>query len=197
MQLTAQGTSFDQLGQQHDRPIYAALAEVPAANARPVVVADTIDVRAATLKALDILEQSPAGYFLMVEWDAHTDDPRDGLQNLADFDRLIAEVEARVDLNDTLLLFTADHSFGIQVDGGQRGEDVLAGYDGWKASGSKDDIVRLENVLVNDTHTAEEVPALAIGAGAERVRGYFPNTHLFIVMMEALGWAPDTAPANQ
>src|SRR3546814_11275839 len=63
--------------------------------------------------------------FLVVEWDAHTDDPREGLQNIVDFDKLIAEVEKRVDLNDTLLLFTADHSFGLQVDGGQRGDDVL------------------------------------------------------------------------
>ncbi|WP_427791607.1 hypothetical protein [Brevundimonas diminuta] len=47
----------------------------------------------------------------------------------------------------------------------------------------------MKNILVNRTHTAEEVPALAVGAGAEQVRGYFPNTHLFKVMMDALGWA--------
>src|SRR3546814_19714157 len=82
-----------------------------------------MDVHAATLKALDILQKSPKGYFLVVEWDAHTDDPREGLQNIVDFDKLIAEVEKRVDLNDTLLLFTAEHYFGLQVDGGQRGED--------------------------------------------------------------------------
>src|SRR3546814_15161972 len=95
--------------------------------------------------------------------------------------RSIAEVEKRVDLNDTLLLFTADHSFGLQVDGGQRGDDVLEGYDAWKAGDSDGDVVRLKNVLVNATHTAEEVPALTIGAGAERVRGYFLNTHLYDV----------------
>jgi len=192
-QLTAAGTSFDQLAARHGRPIRAALAEVTAGEKRPVVVADEIDVRAATLKALDILEKSPKGYFLAVEWDAHTDDPREGLENIANFDRLIAEVEKRVNLDDTLLLFTADHSFGLQVDGGRRGGDVLQGYDAWKAAKTKDGIVRLENVLVNDTHTAEEVPALATGAGAERVRGYFPNTHLFDVMMQALGWKTDAA----
>ena len=190
-QLTAAGTSFDQLAATHGRPIRAALAEVTAGEKRPVVVADEIDVRAATLKALDILEKSPKGYFLAVEWDAHTDDPREGLENIANFDRLIAEVEKRVNLDDTLLLFTADHSFGLQVDGGRRGGDVLQGYDAWKATKSKDGIVRLENVLVNTTHTAEEVPALATGSGAERVRGYFPNTHLFDVMMKALGWKTD------
>jgi len=187
-QLSALGTSFDALGHAHARPIFATLGDAPAGNMRPVVVSDAMNVHAATLRALDILQQSPRGYFLMVEWDAHTDDPRAGLRNVVDFDRLIAEVRGRVDLDDTLLVFTADHAFGLQVDGGRRGEQLLEGYDAWKASGDEADLVRLENVLVNRTHTGEEVPALAIGVGAERVRGYFPNTYLFRVMMDAWGW---------
>ncbi|OYX57842.1 MAG: alkaline phosphatase [Brevundimonas subvibrioides] len=187
-QLVALGTSFDALSQTHARPIYATLGDAQAGNMRPVVVSDAMDVHAATLRALDILQQSPRGYFLTVEWDAHTDDARAGLQNVVDFDRLIAEVQARVDLSDTLLVFTADHGFGLQVDGGRRGEPLLEGYDAWKTSDDGADLVRLENVLVNRTHTAEEVPVLAIGVGAERVRGYFPNTHLFRVMMDAWGW---------
>lgn len=193
-QLVAAGTSFDKLGQTNRRPIYSALDQVPGTNARPIVVGDRMDVHAATLKALDILERSPKGYFLVVEWDAHTDDPREGLQNVVDFDKLIAEVERRVDLKDTLLVFTADHSFGLQVDGGRRGEPLLEGYDAWKAAPKTDGIVRLKNVLVNDTHTGEEVAALATGAGAERVRGYFPNTYLFDVMMKAWGWDRDGTP---
>ena len=195
-QLMAAGGSFAQLSEEHDRPIYATLAEVPAANARPIVVGDEMDVRAATFKALDLLKQSPTGYLLVVEWDAHTDDPREGLQNVVDFDRLIAELESRVDLGDTLLLFTADHSFGLQVDGGERGGNLLEGYDAWKAADVEQDIIRLENVLVNGSHTAEEVPALAIGAGAERVHGYFPNTYLFDVIMDAWGWQQDVGESN-
>lgn len=188
-QLTARGTSFDALSQAHDRPIYDSLDAAPQGNRRPVVVADRIDVAAASLRALELLQQSPEGYLLVIEWDAHTDDARKGLQNVADFDRLIREIESRVDLNDTLLIFTADHSFGLQIDGGRRGEDVMQGYDAWKASGADDDLVRLEHVMVNRTHTAEEVPVLAIGAGSDRVRGYFPNTHLFRIMMDAYGWS--------
>ncbi|MFM2372042.1 MAG: hypothetical protein RIS85_1764 [Pseudomonadota bacterium] len=195
-QLGAMGNSFEKLSARHGRPIYATLADVPASNRRPVVVGDAMDVRLATFKALDILQQSPNGYVLVVEWDAHTSDPRKGLQNVADFDKLIAEVESRVDLDDTLLLFTADHSFGFQVDGGRRGEPLLQGYDAWKAAGSKEGLIRLENVLVNDSHTAEEVPALATGAGADGVRGYFPNTRLFKIMMDALGWTPDAVTSN-
>lgn len=194
-QLVAAGSSFDALASRHGRPIHASLADVAASNRRPVVVADSLDVHAATLKALELLQDAPQGYFLMVEWDAHTDDVRKGLQNIVDFDRLIAEVEKRVDLEETLLLFTADHSFGLQVDGGERGRPLLEGYEQWKqaadASGSKDDVVRLESVVVNRTHTAEEVVALATGAGAHRVRGYFPSTHLFQVMLDAWGWSAD------
>ncbi|WP_288757792.1 alkaline phosphatase [uncultured Brevundimonas sp.] len=195
-QMAARGASFEALSRTHRRPIYAALDQVPAANPRPVVVADQIDVRAAALRTLDLLQGSPKGYLLVIEWDAHTDDPRQGLRNIADLDRLIAEIQGRVDLGDTLMLFTADHSFGLQVDGGTRGQDVLEGYDAWKASQADDEVVRLKNVLVNRTHTAEEVPALAIGPGADRVRGYFPNTHLFDVMMGAWGWTSDADRAD-
>lgn len=204
-QLAARGTSFETLSKAHNRPIYAALKDAPASNTRPVVVADDMDVQAATLRALDILQTSKTGYLLVVEWDAHSDDPREGLRNVVDFDKLIAQVEARVDLKDTLLLFTADHSFGLQVDGGRRGQPLLEGYDAWKAAKAANpkkedeeeaDLVRLKNVMVNRTHTGEEVPALATGAGADGVRGYFPNTHLFMVMMNALGWTPDAAPAR-
>lgn len=78
-QLTANGSSFDALSRTHDRPIYARLDEAPDTNSRPVVVADQLDVRAATLKALDLLQAAPEGYLLVVEWDAHTDDVRKGL----------------------------------------------------------------------------------------------------------------------
>lgn len=192
-QLAAAGTGFDPLAKAHARPIYARLEDAPAADARPVVVTEDegVDVRAATLRALDLLKGSPKGYLLVVEWDAHTDDAREGLQHIVDFDKLIAEIQGRVDLKDTLLLFTADHSFGLQVDGGRRGEPLLEGYDSWKAAGKNEDVVRLKNVMINRTHTGEEVVALATGAGAERVRGYFPNTHLFQIMMDAWGWKAD------
>lgn len=182
------GSKFGDLGTAHRRPIYSTLAEVPAGEGRPVVVGDRMDVRAATLRALELLQASPRGYFLVVEWDAHTDDPKEGLENVANFDRLIAEVERKVDLSDTLLLFTADHSFGFQVDGGKRGEALLDGYEGWKAAAEKPPVTRLKHALVNDSHTAEEVPVLATGAGAGQVRGYFPNTRLFDIMLNAWGW---------
>ena len=49
--MAANGVSFDSLARAHDRPIYATLEAAPAGNRRPVVVAEEIDVRAATLRA--------------------------------------------------------------------------------------------------------------------------------------------------
>ena len=46
-------------------------------------------------------------------------------------------------------------------------------------------------ISIDDTHTGEEVIAAASGPGAERVRGFLPNTGLFGVMMAALGWPAD------
>ena len=188
-QLMERGTSFGALAEKYHRPIFSTLDQATADQLRPVVVADAIDVRAATLRALDELQKSKTGYFLMVEWDAHTPDPKRGLDHLVGFDKLIAEVEQRVNLKDTLLIFTADHSFGLRVRNGAPGEPLLTGYDEWKATAKEGEPVRLKNVLVDDTHTGEEVEVLAIGAGAERVHGFFPNTRLFGVMMEAWGWA--------
>ncbi len=52
-------------------------------------------------------------------------------------------------------------------------------------------------VKVEGSHTAEEVLVAAQGPGAGRVRGIFPNTELFHIMMAAYGWREKTqAPAK-
>ena len=192
-QLRARGSSFEALAASSRRAIHPSLDEAKAEGNRLVVVAQAVDVRAATLRALDELQKSRSGFFLMVEWDAHTPDPRPGLERLVAFDKLIKEVQQRVDLNDTLLLFTADHSFALRVKGGSADDPVLAGYDEWKAGAVRGQPGRLKNLLIDDAHTGEEVAAIAIGAGSERVSGFFPNTRLFHVMLDAWGWKADPA----
>lgn len=196
-QLKAQGSSLDALAARSRRPIYSSLEAAPSTEKRPVVVADAVDVRAAALRALSELQKSEKGYFLMVEWDAHTPDPKPGLDHILALDKLAAEVQQRVNLKDTLLLFTADHSFALRVIGEGSDGDVLSGYDEWKISGQKGQAVRLKSLVVEDSHSAEEVAAIAIGAGSERVSGFFPNTRLFHVMLDAWGWKPDSEMAKR
>ena len=190
-QLKARGTSLDAFAARYGRSIHPTLEAAALEHERLVVVGEAIDVRAATLRALDELQKARKGYFLMVEWDAHTPDPKPGLDRLVAFDKLVKEVQQRVNLDDTLLLFTADHSFALRVIGESSDGSLLAGYDEWKASGVKGPTVRLKSLVVDNGHSAEEVAAIAIGAGAERVSGFFPNTRLFHVMLEAWGFKAD------
>lgn len=196
-QLKDQGRSFEALAAQSRRRIHPSLDAAAAERQRFIVVAERIDVGAASLRALDELQTSVRGYFLMVEWDAHTNDPKAGLDRLVAFDKLTREVQQRVNLNDTLLLFTADHSFALRVIGEASDGDVLAGYDEWKASGVQGSTVRLKSLVVDNAHSGEEVAAIATGAGAERVSGFFPNTRLFQVMLDAWGWKSDADAARR
>ena len=190
-QLKTKGSSLEALSAKYGRPIESSLDGAKPQRDRLIVVADKVDVRAAALRALDLLSRSPKGYFLMIEWDAHTPDPKPGLDRFVAFDKLAAEIRARVNLNDTLLLFTADHSFALRTVGEDSEGSILAGYDEWKATGSKESTVRLKSIVVDNSHSAEEAAAIAIGAGSERVSGFFPNTRLFHVMMDAWGFKPD------
>jgi len=186
------GAQIEEAAQKAGRKIYDSLDSVPAAEKRPIVVAETEpDVAAASLRALDLLRQNRKGYFLMIEWDAHTDNVRKGLDSLVNFDRLIREIAAKVDLNDTLLVFTADHSFELWITGGRRGVPLLAGLDEWLAKNSPKEETRIPALRVGHSHTGEEVLVTALGAGAERVRGYMPNTRIFEIIMQAWGWRPD------
>ncbi|MFN3326522.1 MAG: alkaline phosphatase [Bryobacteraceae bacterium] len=185
--------NLDVVAQTHKRPIHASLRDVPAGNLRPIVLMDdTVDLSAAAKLALGILSRNEKGYFLMIEGDVHTDDPQRGLDRMVMFDKVIREVASMVDLNETLLLFTADHSFELRVAGGRRGVPVLEGLEEWKKTHSLKEEVVIPALRVGHSHTGEEVPTMAVGPGADRVRGYVPNTELFHVMMKAYGWTPDS-----
>jgi alkaline phosphatase len=125
----------------------------------------------------------------MVEWDTHTNSLRRGLDRMVELDRVI-EHTAQAAGRDTLLLFTADHSFDTRVRGGQPGVPLLQGFEEAEAKRveEKRRDIRIPAVRMDDGHTGEEVLAAAQGPGADRVRGYVANTDLFGVMMNAFGW---------
>lgn len=191
--LVPVGKTLDGLATEHRRPIYSSLADVPADNPRPIVVQERdMNLPEASRLALRALSKNRRGYFLMIEWDAHTDNPRRGLDNVVGFDKLIREIAATVNLNETLLLFTADHSFELRSIGGRRGQPVLQGLEEWQAknAGTRNP-VDIPALRVGRSHTGEEVIVAAQGPGSDQVRGFMPNTRVFQIMMNAWGWKPD------
>jgi alkaline phosphatase len=59
----------------------------------------------------------------------HTDQPEKGLSHVVAFDKLIRELSGTVNLDDTLLLYTADHSFDFRIHGGGPDQPLLKGLE--------------------------------------------------------------------
>ena len=189
--LTAAGVDLDVLARENGRPLLSSLAEVDPKATRAIVLLDSAayELDEAVQLALRMLSRNRKGYFLMVEWDTHTDSLRRGLDLMVALDRAI-ERTAQAAGRDTLLLFTADHSFDIRVRGGQPGVPLLEGFDEAEAKRieEKRRDIRIPAVRMDNGHTGEEVLVAAQGPGAGRVRGYLANTDIFGVMMKAFGW---------
>jgi alkaline phosphatase len=165
---------------------YESFDTIPETARRAVVLFDgSFDLEAATDQAIRILSRNPNGFFLMVESDTHTSKLVQGLDRVLQIDRAIRRTAALA--KDTLILFTADHSYDFRVNGGKKGEPLIP--ESTPADfGDDEDSIKLENVRREDDHTGEEVLVAAEGPGAERVRGFLDNTDLFHVMMAAFGW---------
>lgn len=181
---------IDAAAQAANRPVYQSLSEVPAGADRALMVTDgDFDLAAAARRTLQTLKKNRKGFFLMIESDAHTNNLDAGLNRLVNFDKLIREIAGMVNLDETLLLFTADHSFELRVHNGRPEEPILKGWDEWKkANPTGRGTINIPAIRVDNSHTGEEVLVAAKGAGAERVKGYMPNTQLFHIMLSAWGW---------
>jgi len=199
--FAAEGIALETLAREKGRPILTDISAVPATATRAVVLLDSgeFDKGEAVEAAIRILSRNKKGYFLMVEADAHTSPIRRGLERLIALDRVIEKVSQQV-RSDTLLLFTADHSFDLRIRGGRPGTPILEGLEAAEAESPKGPI-RIPALRMDNGHAGEEVLVAAQGPGAQRVRGYMANTDLFNVMMEAFGWpvpkpTPTTTPAQ-
>src|SRR5262249_16292108 len=101
-QTKALGKDVDQVARDHTRPIHDSLQAIPADNLRPIAVLEKApSVPEAAHIAIKALSKNKKGYFLMIEWDAHTDNPRTGLDAIVGFDKLIREIASTVNLKDT------------------------------------------------------------------------------------------------
>jgi alkaline phosphatase len=192
--LASEGIDLDALSKKAGRPIHASIEEIPVDARRAIVMLDSaqFDFEQAVLTAHRILSKSKKGYFLMVEGDTHTDNVRRGLDRMVTLDATIAKLSTIVG-RDTLLIFTADHSFDLGLRGGLLNTPLLEGLEAEeaKAAEEKRRNIRIPAVRMDNGHTGEPVMVAAQGPGAERVRGYMQNTDVFRVMMQAFGWKVD------
>lgn len=78
---------------------------------------------AMTMTALRLLKRNPNGYFLLVEGGlidkaSHLNNAARTLDETVQFSEAIAATLSQVDLRDTLVIVTADHSHGLVLSGG-------------------------------------------------------------------------------
>lgn len=123
------------------------------------------------LAACRILEQSEAGFFLLIESAnidkaAHGNDLERVVYEILEFDRTVrAVVEWASARGDTLVIVTSDHETG--------GLKVIRGH----GQGQMPEVT-----WSTRSHTGARVPIWAIGPGAERVRGILDNTDIWRLM---------------
>jgi alkaline phosphatase len=138
-------------------------------------------LKVATQKAIEILNQSENGFFLMIEgsqidWGAHKNNTDYVIEEMLDFDAVIGSVLdfARKDGN-TLVIVTADHETGGMtiMDGDFSTGEVSAKY----------------STL---GHTGVMVPVFADGPGDELFGGIYENTAIFEKMKILFGFQSNT-----
>jgi alkaline phosphatase len=162
----------------------------------PVALADL------TSAAIDILDQNPRGFFLMVEESAidrmaHRNNAPLMLKGVLELDRAVQVALAFAKrAPDTLIVVTADHECGgLAVagsedqpypyePGGGLLDTMLAGEDGPFPVADAD--YGFVVGWATTGHTAAPVPITSTGPGAEQLTGEIENTDLFPVMTEAM-----------
>jgi len=92
---------------------------------------DRPSLAAMSVAAVEVLKHNPKGYFLMVEGAlidkaSHRNNAARTLSETVEFSDAIKAVLAKVDLADTLVIVTADHSHGLVISGGaERNAPIL------------------------------------------------------------------------
>ncbi len=131
-------------------------------------------LREMTVTALDVLDNDPDGFFLMVEGAridhaGHSNLIYENIFETIEFGNAVQEVLDWVDepsngsnWSNTLVIVTADHETGGLIVTGDNGEGELPDYD-WTSTG----------------HTGVNVPVYAKGDDAEQVTGVVDNTDIY------------------
>jgi alkaline phosphatase len=145
-------------------------------------------VAAATATAIRILSK-PAGVLPHGGVDLHPTKPARALDTVVRFDRLIERTARQMD-KDSLVLFTADHSFDFRLKSGKKGV-AIALPSAPNVVKKPDQPEEKSDLMIGTAHTGEEVLVAAQGPGSQRVSGVLSNTDLFGIMLSAYGWRAD------
>ena len=156
-----------------------SLAKLDGGQDRVIALFDDgeCDFNEAVHQAVARLSRNPKGYLLIAHSDCHTGKTRTSLSRLIALDKAVA-ANGEASKSNTLILFTADHSYDLRI----KGENLT------ETSKASDHTKIGSAVSLEDEHTAEEVPLLAEGPGSERVNGFMSNTDIFHIMMASLGF---------
>ena len=141
-----------------------------------------------TAAALDVLSRDPDGFFLFVEEEgvdamSHANDGERMLEAMRSLEEAVRVAREYVAVHPgTLLIVTGDHDSGgltvedaDGIDDGEDGPFPVAGSD-----------QQFELDWTTTGHTGAPTPVTAEGPGSELLAGFYPNTHLYEVMREAL-----------
>jgi len=160
-----------------------ALQSVDPNQKKVVMLSDDSDMplKPAVDDAIARLSKNPKGFVLVVFSDCHTGKATSSLRRIVEMDNIVREVAA-ARKNDSLILWTADHSYDLRIKG-ETLTETMKKNEGKKITSA---------VSLEDEHTAEEVPVMAIGPGSQRVHGFISNTDVFHILMEAPGWEKAT-----
>lgn len=142
-----------------------------------ICLTDTLDPPRASMRnqmlprgtktALNILQNNPTGFFLMIEGSqidqgGHNNSTSYIIEEMLDFDQAIGKVlEFAANDGETLVVITADHETG--------GFSVI---DGDYETG------RVTGLFTWGDHTATMVPVFAFGPGADQFEGIMENTEI-------------------
>ena len=156
-------TNLEEVRQTEEGKLAALLA--PNGTARKSKRGNVLEV--ATSTALEILDDDPDGFFLMIEgsqidWAGHANDTPWIIEEMLDFDLAIGKVLEFAERNqETLVIVTADHETGGLTieDGNYETGMVLGDY-------------------TTGGHTGIMVPVFSFGPGAEYLTGFIDNTDI-------------------
>ncbi len=156
-------------------------------------------------EAIRLLSQNPKGYFLLVEGGrvdhaSHINEEEKMMAEMVDLDNAVGYAMEAVDLNETLIVLTADHeTAGVAISGygphavGE-GKRILGKTIPRRKSGKARPIITwatgpgrsLKN-MHSAAHTAVDVPIGAIGPSANQFTGWMDNTQIPLKMAAIMG----------